>query len=179
MTLGEKIQSYRKEKGMSQEQFAELFHVSRQAVSKWELNQMIPDIEKIIDIADYFEITVDELIREKELISITKSNNGSVEQIYRASNKKNEIKSNNKFSLFKFFKLGSFSKKVTSIYMMIITLFIIVEFMIYQATFTITDPSKNYILTLLKLNHDIGVPLLIILIVRGIGEITFKLIDRR
>lgn len=48
MTLGEKIQKHRKEKSMSQEELAALLGVSRQAVSKWELNDTIPDTENVI-----------------------------------------------------------------------------------------------------------------------------------
>ncbi|MCL2434208.1 MAG: helix-turn-helix domain-containing protein, partial [Clostridia bacterium] len=47
MTLGDRIQKLRKTKGWSQEQFAELLGVSRQAVSKWETDQASPEIENI------------------------------------------------------------------------------------------------------------------------------------
>ena len=50
MTLGEKIQKHRKEKRMSQEDLAALLGVSRQAVSKWELNDTIPDTENVIQL---------------------------------------------------------------------------------------------------------------------------------
>lgn len=66
MTLGEKIQNLRKERGMTQTEFAECFGVSRQAVSKWELDQMMPELSKLIEIADDFEVSLDELVRGKE-----------------------------------------------------------------------------------------------------------------
>ena len=48
MTLGEKIQQLRKAAGISQEQLAEQLDVSRQSISKWELNDAVPEISKII-----------------------------------------------------------------------------------------------------------------------------------
>lgn len=50
MTLAEKLKSIRKQAGMSQEQLAEKLGVSRQAVTKWETDAGIPDIENVIAI---------------------------------------------------------------------------------------------------------------------------------
>ena len=49
MTVGERIQQLRKAAGLSQEQLAEQLDVSRQSVSKWELNDAAPEISKIIE----------------------------------------------------------------------------------------------------------------------------------
>ena len=65
MTIGEKIIQIRKAAGLSQEQFGELFHVSRQSVSKWENNNTLPDIMMLCALADYFEVTTDELLGRK------------------------------------------------------------------------------------------------------------------
>lgn len=67
MSIGAKIQTLRKQKGMSQEQLAETLGVSRQAVSKWEAEQSIPDIDKIIAVCDYFGVTTDYILRDAEL----------------------------------------------------------------------------------------------------------------
>ncbi len=67
MTIGTKIQNLRKQRGMSQEQLAEALGVSRQAVSKWEAEQSVPDIDKIISICDYFGVTTDYILRNTEL----------------------------------------------------------------------------------------------------------------
>lgn len=67
MTIGAKIQALRKQRGMSQEQLAEALGVSRQAVSKWEAEQSVPDIDKIIAICDYFSVTTDYIIRDADL----------------------------------------------------------------------------------------------------------------
>ncbi|WP_207706674.1 helix-turn-helix transcriptional regulator [Flintibacter sp. KGMB00164] len=66
MTLGEKICTLRTGKGLSQEDLAAKLEVSRQSVSKWETGQSVPDLEKIIKLADLFGVNVDELVREGE-----------------------------------------------------------------------------------------------------------------
>ena len=55
MTFAEKLKSIRKQAGMSQEQLAEKLGVSRQAVTKWETDAGIPDIENIMAISALFE----------------------------------------------------------------------------------------------------------------------------
>jgi transcriptional regulator with XRE-family HTH domain len=65
MSLGLTLQRLRKSKNLSQEAFADIMKVSRQSVSKWELDQTYPEINKLIEIADYYEVTLDELIRDK------------------------------------------------------------------------------------------------------------------
>ncbi len=67
MTIGVKIQNLRKQRGLSQEQLAEAVGVSRQAVSKWEAEQSVPDIDKIILICDYFGVTTDYILRNEEM----------------------------------------------------------------------------------------------------------------
>ena len=49
MTLGSNIQKIRKEEHLSQEDFAEMFHVSRQTISNWENSKSYPDLETIIN----------------------------------------------------------------------------------------------------------------------------------
>ncbi len=63
MSIADRIQQLRKSKGISQEELADRIGVSRQAVSKWESEQSIPDIEKIILLSDYFETTTDFLLK--------------------------------------------------------------------------------------------------------------------
>lgn len=69
MTLGEKIQKLRKACGLSQLQLAEQLNVSRQSISKWELNESVPDINKIIKLSEVFSVSVDELVRENPTAS--------------------------------------------------------------------------------------------------------------
>jgi len=61
MDFGSKIAYYRKERGMTQEELASEFDISNQAVSKWETGQSYPDVELLPKIADFFEISLDEL----------------------------------------------------------------------------------------------------------------------
>lgn len=63
MNIADRIQQLRKSKGISQEELANSIGVSRQAVSKWESAQSVPDIEKIILLSDYFETTTDFLLK--------------------------------------------------------------------------------------------------------------------
>jgi len=63
MTIADRIQSLRKTKGLSQEQLAEAVGVSRQAVSKWESEQAMPDMEKVIALSEFFEVTTDYLLK--------------------------------------------------------------------------------------------------------------------
>lgn len=72
MTIANRIQSLRKAKGISQEQLADQLGVSRQAVSKWESEQSTPDIEKIILMSDFFNVTTDSLLKG---IEISQDNN--------------------------------------------------------------------------------------------------------
>lgn len=62
MTFAEKLRSVRKQAGMSQEQLAGKLGVSRQAVTKWETDTGIPDIENIMAISALFDISIDELL---------------------------------------------------------------------------------------------------------------------
>ena len=48
MTIGEQIQNLRIQKGLTQERLGEMLEVSRQSISKWELGQTVPDVDKII-----------------------------------------------------------------------------------------------------------------------------------
>lgn len=66
MTLAEKLKSIRKQAGMSQEQLAEKLGVSRQAVTKWETDAGIPDIENVMAISALFDISMDELLSNKK-----------------------------------------------------------------------------------------------------------------
>ena len=63
MTLGEKIQALRKQQGMSQEQLAAKVLVTRQAISKWELCESLPDVDNIVQLSEVFNVTTDYLLK--------------------------------------------------------------------------------------------------------------------
>ena len=65
MILADKIIRLRKKNGWSQEELAEKMNVSRQAVSKWESAQSIPDLEKILQLSTLFEVTTDYLLKDE------------------------------------------------------------------------------------------------------------------
>ena len=65
MKLAEKLFELRKEKGWSQEKLAEQINVSRQSISKWESGQVLPEIEKIIEISKIFQVTTDYLLLDE------------------------------------------------------------------------------------------------------------------
>lgn len=66
MTLGEKIYRLRTEQGFSQETFGEKLGVSRQSVSKWETDQSVPELDKIVAISELFGVSTDHLLKETE-----------------------------------------------------------------------------------------------------------------
>lgn len=63
MEISERITNLRKEKGISQEQLANELGVSRQAVSKWESEQSIPDLNKVIALSEHFNVSTDYLLK--------------------------------------------------------------------------------------------------------------------
>lgn len=66
MTLGEKIYELRTQHNLSQGDLANELNVSRQSISKWENDNSTPDLEKIVKLAEIFNISLDELIKNEE-----------------------------------------------------------------------------------------------------------------
>ena len=85
MNLSDRIQYLRKARGISQEGLAEQLGVSRQAVSKWESEQSMPDLDKIISMSDYFEVTTDYLLKGIEPV-VQKEEEQSIRHRRIASN---------------------------------------------------------------------------------------------
>lgn len=65
MSLGKNIYTLRKEKGYSQEELAHKCNVSRQAVSKWEADEVMPDTNNLLALSKIFQITIDELLENE------------------------------------------------------------------------------------------------------------------
>lgn len=80
MTLGEKIYRLRTEKGLSQEAFGEVLNVSRQSVSKWETDQSVPELDKLVAISDFFEVSIDYMLKDE--VKENKSDTGDSESAY-------------------------------------------------------------------------------------------------
>lgn len=66
MTIGEQIQKLRIQKSLTQERLAEMLDVSRQSVSKWELGQAMPDVDRIIRMSELFGVSTDKLLLREE-----------------------------------------------------------------------------------------------------------------
>ena len=75
MTIGEKITHLRNSANISQEALADKLSVSRQSVSKWEMDQAQPQIDKILQICELFNISCDELLYDK--ITINRASAGA------------------------------------------------------------------------------------------------------
>ncbi len=65
MEFNNKLYDLRKQKGLSQEELANRLNVSRQTISKWEIGDSTPDMEKLVAISDLFGISLDELVLDK------------------------------------------------------------------------------------------------------------------
>lgn len=66
MDFNNRLYQLRKQKGLSQEELANRLNVSRQTISKWEVGDSTPDMEKLVAISDLFEVSLDKLVMGKE-----------------------------------------------------------------------------------------------------------------
>ena len=62
MTLGQRIQELRKQQNLSQEELGTRLGVSRQAVSRWEMDGAVPDVDKLIAMSKLFSVTLNDLL---------------------------------------------------------------------------------------------------------------------
>lgn len=67
MKINEKIYALRKKHNLSQEELANELNVSRQTVSKWETGESTPDFDKIVPLCEIFDISTEELLRDKKI----------------------------------------------------------------------------------------------------------------
>lgn len=70
MKLADNLQINRRRMGLSQEELAEKCQISRQAIAKWESGESVPTIEKLIFLADFYKVTLDELVGRKDDIAL-------------------------------------------------------------------------------------------------------------
>lgn len=94
MKFSEKLMNLRKSKGMSQEDLATKLNVTRQTISKWELDQTAPDMNKLVELSKLFEISLDELTNNVETVNS--------ENVY----KENAVEKKNKSISIKIFIVG-------------------------------------------------------------------------
>lgn len=86
MTFGEKLQLLRKQNCMSQEQLALKLDVSRQAISKWELNNSLPDTENAIQLSQLFCVSLDYLLKDDVLIMNNDGKSSANQNMYNTVN---------------------------------------------------------------------------------------------
>lgn len=77
MEFNEKLQELRKNRGLTQEELAEILYVSRTAISKWESGRGYPNIESLKDISKFFSVGIDDLLSGEKIISIAENENKS------------------------------------------------------------------------------------------------------
>lgn len=70
MRFNEKLIELRKSKGLSQDELGEKLGVSRQTISKWELAQSYPDFQRLVLISDYYNISLDLLVKDIDVDDI-------------------------------------------------------------------------------------------------------------
>jgi len=80
MALGETLSSLRKAKGLSQEQLAEELGLTRQTISKWELDQSTPDLEYLVQLSDFFGVSTDYLIKGEQIDNTPPRNTSILEE---------------------------------------------------------------------------------------------------
>ncbi|MBU5299538.1 helix-turn-helix domain-containing protein [Clostridium sporogenes] len=73
MAFSNKLYSLRKQKGLSQDELGSKLNVSRQTISKWELGETTPELEKLMALGDFFEISLDELVMDIKVKESTKT----------------------------------------------------------------------------------------------------------
>ena len=80
MNFNERLIDLRRKRGLSQEQLGYKLGVSRQTVSKWELAQSYPDFQRLVLLSDYYEMSLDELVKGVDVGDV-RSLNESEKQI--------------------------------------------------------------------------------------------------
>jgi len=70
MKFNEKLLKIRKERGLSQEELGMELQVSRQTISKWEAGQSYPDFTRLVMLSDFFDMTLDELVKDIDVQEI-------------------------------------------------------------------------------------------------------------
>ena len=80
MAFGERLLNLRKAKGLSQEQLAAELDLTRQTISKWELDQSTPDFNYLVQLSDFFGVSTDYLIKGEPFNPVPSCNNSRPEK---------------------------------------------------------------------------------------------------
>jgi transcriptional regulator with XRE-family HTH domain len=90
MSIEENIYNLRKKNNLSQGDLALKMDVSRQSISKWETGLSVPDLKNIIKLSDIFDVTVDEIVKDKNINENKKTNNDLEDKIKIDEKQKNK-----------------------------------------------------------------------------------------
>ena len=67
MKFNEKLIKLRKASGLSQEELGNKLNIARQTVSKWELGETTPEMDKLVELSNLFNVSIDEMAKETEI----------------------------------------------------------------------------------------------------------------
>ena len=84
MEFNEKLQELRKQKGLTQEELAEMLYVSRAAVSKWESGRGYPNIDSLKAISKFFSVSLDDLLSSDAVLTIAEEESREREKHFRS-----------------------------------------------------------------------------------------------
>ena len=129
MEFNNKLYELRKQKGLSQEELANRLNVSRQTVSKWEVGESSPDMEKLVAISELFDISLDELVLDKAVKKEEASEQVVKSELYRDI-KRHVLTEDNK-------KKAKKGLKIAGIVLGVLLLIDLVSMIIYFALFGI------------------------------------------
>ncbi|MDF2611288.1 MAG: transcriptional regulator, family, partial [Lachnospiraceae bacterium] len=84
MNLGERIYKLRSAKNLSQGDLSEILDVSRQSISKWENNNAVPELSKLIKMSELFQVSLDDLVKENSTTDMDSfnTNQASLEELH-------------------------------------------------------------------------------------------------
>ncbi|MGX7024956.1 helix-turn-helix domain-containing protein [Vagococcus hydrophili] len=96
MTLGRRLKQVRVEKGFSQAEVADFLNISRQSISRWETDKAYPDLDNLVELSKYYEVSIDELLTETKVLQHeinqkTDQMNKNIEEIEKKQQKLNQL----------------------------------------------------------------------------------------
>lgn len=83
MEFYEKLQELRKQKGLTQEELAQMLYVSRTAISKWESGRGYPSIDSLKALSKFYSVSIDELLSSEEVLTIAEEENTEKQMYFR------------------------------------------------------------------------------------------------
>lgn len=98
MTLGKRLKQVRVEKGFSQAEVADFLNISRQSISRWETDKAYPDLDNLVELSKYYEVSIDEILTETKVLQHeinqkTEQMNQNMEEIEKKQQKLNQLSS--------------------------------------------------------------------------------------